>query len=219
MFIPNIYSISDTKVISEFILKNSFATIISVNDIKRPNGSHIPLELEIDIHGETALYGHVAKGNVIGSEIVSNPNVLCIFQGPHTYVSSGWYGHENVPTWNYMAVHIYGKADILNEDEKYISLQKLMQKYEKGRPNEQKIENYSSNTMRQLKGIVAFKIRIEEMQCVFKLSQNRNEADYRSVIHHLRLENNPLAHFISDEMEKLLIQKGRNLTTTTFTFF
>src|SRR5699024_6280016 len=117
--------------------------------------------------------------------------VLVIFQGPHAYISSTWYQHENVPTWNYQAIHVYGMPRILNDQELEEDLTALLEKYERHRSPAVLWENMSSETKKQIKGIVGFEIKIEEIQAAYKLSQNRNEVDYQQIIQQLKQENNP----------------------------
>ena len=62
--------------------------------------------------------------------------MLIIYQGAHAYVSSSWYEKENVPTWNYQAVHLYGEATVLNEQETIDGLKTLLTKYEQNRENQ-----------------------------------------------------------------------------------
>ena len=108
---------------------------------------------------------------------------LIIFQGPHAYISSSWYEEENVPTWNYQAVHVYGTASILKEEELKQDLTMLLQKYEKHRKNRVLWDKlYPQFLEKQLKGIVGFKIKVEEIQAAYKLSQNRNEEDYQNIV-------------------------------------
>src|SRR5690606_28043582 len=113
------------------------------------------------------------------------------FQGPHAYISSSWYEKENVPTWNYQAVHLYGAAKLMDEAELKADLAKLMQKYEQHREHPVLWETLSSEMLeKELKGIVGFKIHVTEVQAAFKMSQNRNETDYRNIIDHLKKEEN-----------------------------
>ncbi|GIN62462.1 hypothetical protein J27TS8_24550 [Robertmurraya siralis] len=79
--------------------------------------------------------GHFAYGNPQWRTFETCRNELVMFQGPHAYISSSSYQQENVSTWNYQAVHVYGKASILNEEELKQDLIKLLQKYEKYREN------------------------------------------------------------------------------------
>ncbi|MDA6365870.1 FMN-binding negative transcriptional regulator, partial [Escherichia coli] len=81
------------------------------------------------------LTGHMAYGNPQWRTFADSEDVLVMFQGPHAYISSSWYEEENVPTWNYQAVHVYGQASILSEEELKGDLAILLQKYEKHRKN------------------------------------------------------------------------------------
>lgn len=125
-----------------------------------------------------------------------------MYQGPHAYVSSTWYRSENVPTWNYQAVHVYGTATIMNEQELEEDLRLLLQKYERHRENAAVWERLSSQTKKQIKGIVGFKIKIEEVQAAYKLSQNRSDKDYHNIIDQLQKEENVHAHQVAKVMKK-----------------
>ena len=128
-------------------------------------------------------------------------NVLVMYQGPHAYISSSWYKSENVPTWNYQAVHIYGMASILSEQELEQDLTLLLQKYEQHRNNPALWENLSSQTKNQIKGIVGFKIKIQEVQAAYKLSQNRNEDDYQNIIDKLYEEKDLNSQQLAEVMK------------------
>ncbi len=137
------------------------------------------------MHGQEVIYGHVSKANSIWDSCIFNNKVLAIFNGPHGYVSSSWYNHDNVSTWNYIAVHIYGTINLIDEDELKYSIRKLVNKYESRVKNPEYFENMSEYTMKQINGIVGFKIRIEEIQAAYKLSQNRNHEDYQNIVREL----------------------------------
>ena len=130
-----------------------------------------------------------------------NENVLVIFQGPHAYISSSWYTHENVPTWNYQSVHVYGTASIMSEQELEKDLASLLQKYEHHRKDPVLWENLSPQTKKQIKGIVGFKINIQEVQAAYKLSQNRNDEDYHNIIDKLNDEEDVNSQQIAEVMK------------------
>lgn len=174
MYIPHYYKNENLTEIKDFLVHNSFGILVNQVDGK-PWASHIPLELDKDTDGKDILVGHIAKANPQGKVLDSSAEVLCIFNGPHAYVSSSWYKEEEVPTWNYIAVHVYGKLKILNEEEVMISLNKLVDKYEKHSKNPISLHDMSSKTLRQVKGIIGFQIEITDIQAAFKLSQTRVE--------------------------------------------
>ncbi len=184
MYIPYLYKNENQQEITQFLLKNSFGILVN-----RTNGklwaTHIPLELEQTNDGKSILFGHISKENPQWESFESDANVLAIFSGPHSYVSSSWYEKENVPTWNYIAVHVYGKIKIIEGEAVITSLKKLTDKYEAHSENPVRIENLSEKTMRQASGIVAFEIEIDTIEAVKKMSQNRNEKDYHNVISEL----------------------------------
>lgn len=201
MYIPKYYQVTDIDEIKEFVQKNSFGTIISTKKGK-PIATHLPLQLTKQ-GDDFYITGHMAYGNPQWRTLETNENCLVIFQGAHTYISSSWYEHENVPTWNYQAVHIYGTASILNEEELQQDLTMLLQKYEKHREHPVLWETLSPELLeKELKGIVGFKVKAEEIQASYKLSQNRNEQDYQNIIAKLYKEDNPLAHQVADAMKQ-----------------
>ena len=162
--------------------------------------THIPLELDKDSHGNDILVGHVAKANPQWKTFESQPEVLAIFNGPHAYISSSWYKEEEVPTWNYIAVHIKGRLEILAEEDVLDSLHKLVDRYEKDSEDPIRLKDLSPKTMRQVKGIVGFKIAIEEIHAAYKLSQGR-EADHPKIIEELRKRSSGMSDEVADAME------------------
>jgi transcriptional regulator len=202
MYIPKLFHNDDSAEIIEFIKQNSFAILINqVNN--RPWGTHIPLLLEEDEKGNQYLFGHISKANEQWKTLNSDQEVLAIFSGPNTYISSSWYNHENVPTWNYTAVHIYGKTTLLSDQELYFQLDKLMQKYEAKLSNPKELTKMPTDLIQnEMKGIVGFRIDITEFQAVEKLSQNRDEANHRSIVEELEKSSEFNALQIAKEMKK-----------------
>ncbi|NYF25992.1 FMN-binding negative transcriptional regulator [Sporosarcina sp. JAI121] len=202
MYIPKYFQVTNINEIIEFIERNSFATIVTTKKGK-PIASHLPLGLHK--HGEDYyLTGHMAYGNPQWRTFETCDDVLVIFQGPHGYISSSWYEHENVPTWNYQAVHVYGQASIVGEEELKQDLSELLEKYEKQRENPVLWDKLSPQLLEsQLKGIVGFKIKVQEVQAAYKLSQNRNEEDYHNIIEKLQEEENLNSHPLAEAMKKI----------------
>ncbi|TQS74982.1 FMN-binding negative transcriptional regulator [Ornithinibacillus gellani] len=201
MYIPSRFKVTDAAEIAGFIQENSFGTIITIEDGK-PIATHIPMQFH-QKHEASYITGHFAIANPQWKTMKNGKEkVLVIFQGPHAYISSTWYQHENVPTWNYQAIHVYGMPRILNDQELEEDLTALLEKYERHRSPAVLWENMSSETKKQIKGIVGFEIKIEEIQAAYKLSQNRNEVDYQQIIQQLKQENNPNAAQIAQQMEK-----------------
>src|ERR1700759_3690581 len=112
MYIPRRFEEKDTHTIHTFIRENSFAILLSIQD-GRPVGTHIPLQLETNEEGKDILVGHISRGNEQKHTLVDGAQILAIFPGPHAYISPRWYTEMRVPTWNYIAVHVYGTIRII----------------------------------------------------------------------------------------------------------
>src|SRR5699024_1486079 len=96
MYTPKNFSVTDKNEIIEFIEKNSFGTIVTI-DQGRPTATQLPFLL-YQVEDELCVTSHFAYANNQWKTLEESESVLVIFQGPHAYVSSSWYNHENVPT-------------------------------------------------------------------------------------------------------------------------
>ncbi|MCY8040391.1 FMN-binding negative transcriptional regulator [Bacillus paralicheniformis] len=203
MYIPKYFKVENVDEILDFVQKNSFGTIVTTEQGK-PIATHLPLGFNKK-GDDYYITGHVSFGNPQWRTFETCQDVLVMFQGPHAYISSSWYGHEDVPTWNYQAIHIYGQASILERDELIEELTIMMGKYEKHRENPILWDNLSPQLLeRQLKAIVGFKIKVEDIQAAYKLSQNRNDTDYMNIIDQLQNEGDPHEEQLAAVMKKRL---------------
>ena len=202
MYIPEYFRMEDEDELHNFIRQNSFAILVTIAEGK-PLASHIPVELEKDENGKFILRGHVAKNNPQSISIAEAKSALMIFQSAHSYVSSGWYAHLNVPTWNYTAVHVYGALRKMKDEELYNSLVQIVNRYETNEENPVKVEKMPIDFVSQmLKGVTGFELNIESIQGNFKLSQNRNAEDYKNIISHLEQSGESNSMKVADEMKK-----------------
>ncbi|HCY9684018.1 TPA: FMN-binding negative transcriptional regulator [Staphylococcus aureus] len=201
MYIPKFFQVNDFKEIEQFIQSNSFGMIVT-EDQGKPLATHLPLIFQKN-GDDYYISGHIAKGNPQWKTLNGNGNVLIIYQGAHAYVSSSWYEKENVPTWNYQAVHLYGKATVLNEQETIDGLKTLLTKYEQNRENPVLWDNLAENTQMQAKAIVGFKVKIKKIEAAYKMSQNRNEQDYNNIIKNLEDEHNSSSKAVADVMKEI----------------
>lgn len=200
MYIPSKYKNEDLSEVKDFIRSNSFAILINQLNGK-PWATHTPLELDKDGDGNDILIGHIARANPQWKAFEANPEVLCIFNGPHSYVSSSWYKEEEVPTWNYIAVHIYGSLTIMTESEVLTWLGGLVDHYEKDEKTPLSLKDLSPATLRQVKGVVGFRIKIKQIQAAYKLSQGREE-DHARIIKELQNKKDAGSQQVSHLMKK-----------------
>ena len=202
MYIPDIYVNKNRSEILRFIEENSFAILVNQSNGKI-NATHIPLFIEESNDNQLVLSGHISKLNPQCENFEENGNVLAIFSGAHSYISSSWYDYEEVPTWNYLAVHVEGKIEILNEEQKLLHLENLVNKYEKNSENPISTKSLSKKTINQANGILAFNIIVSNIDAVKKLSQNKSENNKKSIISHLEKSGNEGAKVIAEEMKKI----------------
>lgn len=202
MYIPRRYEEKDKEQLFAFIRENSFAILVSIKE-GIPIGSHIPLLLEKNEEGMSVLVGHISKGNEQKQTLQEGTTVLAIFSGPHSYISPTWYTQLNVPTWNYIAVHVYGKIRIMEGQQLWQALSRLVDYFEQSRPCPLKMEEIPEKILHDdFRGIVGFEIQIETMQAAYKLSQNRDAESYGQVIRQLEQASDENARKVAEEMKK-----------------
>ena len=148
------------------------------------------------------LLAHFAKANPQWETLTDQP-VLVIFNEPHAYISPTLYEKQlNVPTWNYVAVHAYGRATLITEEAQVFELlEKQMQAFEKeylmqwaALPQEYK------NAM--AKGIVAFRLDVTQLEGKEKLSQNKKVTERERIMHHLMESPDDAARQIGERMQQ-----------------
>ena len=200
MYIPELYKNENQDDIQNFIHQNGFGILVNQTDGKLW-ATHIPLLLE-EKNGKQILVGHLSRENPQAASIQTNNDVLAIFSGAHSYISSSWYDHENVPTWNYLAVHIYGKVQLHSLEETIDALKKLVNKYEAKSEKPIRVENLSKKTMLQAKGIVSFEIEISAIEAMKKLSQNRDDKNYKNIISKLENSDDFQSIEVAQEMKR-----------------
>jgi transcriptional regulator len=198
MYTPAYHKNENEIELLEFIKQNGFGILVSQVEGKLW-ATHLPLILTPD----KKLLGHISRGNKQWRELPNGEEVMVIFQGPHTYISSSWYDHENVPTWNYIAVHAYGKVRMLNEEELIDSLRQLTNKYEKDSVNPVSVDTMSKKFLHtEIRGTVGFEIAIERIEASYKLSQNRDEKNHANIISELEKRGDENSVSVANEMRK-----------------
>lgn len=179
MYIPKYFEITDKNEQYAFIAANGFGQLISTSN-DRPCSTHLPFLLSED---KTKLLAHLAIQN---SQVdnINGQQVLVTLQGAHDYISPSWYEGAGVPTWNYQAAHIYGVCQTFTDAEKleYV-VNKLTAKYEANMPSPWQ-PDYNP---KMLNAIIGIEISISEIQCKYKLSQNKSEQDQQQVINQLNV--------------------------------
>lgn len=203
MYIPKEFEIKDLGEIIDFLQQHSLGILI-VNDSEQQHSiTHLPFRVE-KVGDKIHLYAHLANQNPQLQSIENGKNCSIVFQGANTYISSSVYSHENVPTWNYQAVHINGHVTLMTTDELLKELDHLMGTHEEKRENPLKLSTINSELVQHnLKHITGIKIISKTIQAKYKLSQNRNKEDYQSIISDLENRKDSQAKLVAEAMKKL----------------
>ncbi len=182
MYLPKHYAVTDRQQLHDFIKGNGFGILFSGNG-PEPVASHLPFILDESAGEQGTLLSHMAGANRQWRH-ADGQQVLTVFQGPHTYVSPTWYQDpETVPTWNYVAVHVYGILKVVQDQERIQNiLARITDYYEASLPQPWQAEFTSEYAQQMVKRIVAFEIEIDKMQGKWKLNQNHPEERRRRVV-------------------------------------
>ncbi len=180
MYIPEHFRVHDHSALA-FMRANPFAILISSTD-DGPFATHLPVFVTA-AGDQLIISGHVAKANPHWRYLEQNPTCMTIFHGPHAYVSaSNYVTRENVPTWNYGAVHVYGNARSLTSPEDLQGiLHQLIGTFEPAFADQWATfsETYRE---RMLSHIVGVEIAVTRIEAKFKLSQNRTKEEQTNVM-------------------------------------
>jgi transcriptional regulator len=180
MYIPAHYKIEDAELTRQFISEYNFGLLLC-NGKSVPVATHLPFYMQ-EKGEELFLVTHLAKANPQAKALENGTQALVIFNGPHGYVSPSLYtSPQNVPTWNYMSVHVAGTAEVIGDENEmrplmHLTIQGAEKEFEK---------QYNSLAPEYLnamyKAIVFVRVKINGIETKFKLSQNKREQDIKRV--------------------------------------
>jgi len=201
MYIPKINLESDESEVIRFMQRFSFATIITSKN-NYPIATHLPFLIQKK-EDKVILTSHFALANPQWKDIENN-DVLVIFSEPHAYISASNYDTKlNVPTWNYISVHAYGKGKVINElNLTFDILEATINHFDQSYQSQWESLPLDYKT-KMAKGIVAFEVVVEDLQAKKKLSQNRSETEKEKIISHLAQSNDSNENRIAEYMRKL----------------
>jgi transcriptional regulator len=184
-----------------------FGTLISQAE-GAPFATHLPVLYRRE-QDQAILTGHWARPNAQWREI-EGQQVLFMFQGPHAYISPRWYADtpKQVPTWNYVAAHVYGKIRLVQEvGELERIVVSLADRFESGAPTPWRLADADPANRSRLKGIVGFELRSQNVQIKIKLNQNHPVANVEGVIAGLRATGSPEDAAVAELMQKELARR------------
>lgn len=186
MYIPSAFAETRSDVLARFIAQYSFGTLVTSDAPGGLCASHLPLLFHAgEGSGSATIFSHMAKANPQWKFLRPESDVLVIFTGPHTYISPRWYEEKvAVPTWNYTAVHAYGRPRLI-DDPKHVRqiLSQTVEKYEGTGSGAWRDSDLPEDFVAKMaSAVVAFAIDVTRIEGKFKLNQNRSAADRKGVI-------------------------------------
>jgi transcriptional regulator len=207
MYVPSHFAETDLPTLFDFIERHSFGLLISLDD-GVPVATHLPFLLDRNAGERGVLSAHVARQNPQWQQF-ADQQVLAVFHGPHAYVSPAWYAAEKVvPTWNYVAVHAYGRVELIEDlDETIALVRELTDRFERSRPDPWTFDPSAPFVRKMATQIVAFRIEIEHIEGKWKLNQNHPEERRRRVIDRLREQGGDDSEAIASLMAAMLAGK------------
>lgn len=204
MYIPPAHAETNADALFAFMEAHPFGVLVSQSAVGELVATHMPWVIHRDRGPRGVLEGHIARANTEhGAPMQSDTDTgdgsarwlraLVIMTGPDAYISPSWYPSKAehgkvVPTWNYVAVHVYG-AFRLTTDPSFLRrhLADLVARHEAHRPAPWSIDDAPADYVdRQLRAIVGIEFRVERIEGKWKMSQNRPAADIEGVTHGLR---------------------------------
>lgn len=200
MYAPKPFAVADRRALVAFIEREPFGILVSGVDGK-PFATHAPFMVWED--GEDLrLALHVAKANPHWRSI-ERQEVLAIFQGPHAMISAAWYEqpHDNVPTWDYAAVHCTGRARVADAAATARILHGLVERFEASWRMQQADAEYIA---RLQQAVVGIEIAVSSIEGAFKYSQNHTREDRRRVIDALSASSRAMDRAVAEEMRASL---------------
>ena len=186
MYVPAHFEESRTEALHDFIKHHPFGMLVT-HGTSGLDANHVPFEFNSQQGKMGVLSAHVARANPVWQDVSNGDEVLVVFRAADAYISPNWYPskhefHKQVPTWNYMVVHAYGRIAI-RDDERFVRsvVARLTRTHESSQPIPWKMGDSSKDFIdTMLKAIVGMEIEITRLVGKSKLSQNREVRDMRN---------------------------------------
>ncbi len=203
MYVPTHFQQTDHARLFDFMEQHSFALLVSQR-ADEPFATHLPILLDRTQGEFGTLIGHIARANPHHQAL---PGVsLCVFSGPHVYVTPTWYKATNVvPTWNYQAVHAYGTIEWIEDHRETVEVvQDYVSTYERSQPEPWSVAEGDAFVDKLAQSVVAFQFRITRLEGKWKLSQNQPRDRREKVIAALERRSDENSQAIARAMREIM---------------
>ncbi len=209
MYLPAQFEETDLQALHAGISQSPFGTLVTLSGTGL-EANHLPFELDAAQGSHGVLRCHVSRANAVWKAVTASSEALVIFQGPSAYVSPSLYAskpdtHQVVPTYNYVAIHAHGRV-LVHDDARWLHglVGRLTRRYENARETPWKISDAPPAFIEErLQQIVGLEIVISRIEGKWKMSQNREERDQRSVMAGLADSPDAADREVAAEMQRL----------------
>lgn len=193
---------TNQEVIVAFMKAHPFATLMGCAE-NIPVATQIPLLIS-STENKITVRGHFMRHTDHHKAFEKNSEALFLFQGPQCYVSASWYDERrHGSTWNYMTVQAHAKLEFYNDEQTIDFLRDLTHRFEDEQSKPELLEDMTTEYLQaNVKAIIGFEAVLRNVQATFKLSQNRNDESYKSIVIALETINKPQEQMIAAEMKK-----------------
>ena len=202
MYIPADFKMNDAAEIRAFVQAHPFGTLLT-NGKQVPQVTHLPMQLLTEDAENDSLNLHLSKANPHASGLENGESAIAVFVGTNGYISPRWYAaKDNVPTWNYTAVHAIGTLrKIENEEELMKLVDQLTIEHEAGAESPWRADWPVAKFRKMVKAIVGFELKVERWEGKKKVGQNRSAEDQASLKRNLENSGDPAYQFLAKQMK------------------
>lgn len=204
MYIPSQFDEKRSDMMHELMRAYPLGTLVTLG-ASGLNANHIPFEIDAG-HGEHGiLRAHIARANPLWKDYSMDAEALVVFQGAQCYISPSWYPTKQedgraVPTYNYMAVHAYGRLKVIDDVEWiHAQLKRLSDRHEAGQTHPWKMSDAPPGYIEKLlRAVVGIEIPISRLEGKWKVSQNQPAVNRAGVERGLREQGGDVALAMAD---------------------
>ncbi len=214
MYTPEAFEETRLPVLHDAIRRVSLATLVTTG-ASGVVANHLPVLLDAEAGPLGTLVGHLARANGQLRDLAAAGSALAIFLGPDGYVTPSWYPTKRatgkvVPTWNYVAVHAYGRVEVFDDPDRLLALvTRLTDSHEGTRGDPWHVSDAPESYIRSMLGaIVGLEMRIDRLEGKWKMSQNRSDADREGVVAGFAQDERPSARAVAHVMTETERSRG-----------
>ena len=196
------YVLTDIDEVKRLVRENPWATFVS-NTAAGLVASHYPVVLEETDDDTISVVSHVGRPDEKLHELGEH-EMLMIIQGPHGYISPGWYANDEfVPTWNHVTAHLYGVPQILSDSENFDVLDALVDHFEEQMPEPISLDLDEQQARRIAKGTVGIRFVVSRFDARLKLSQNKTPEVFDRIVAALEGDGPFASRTLAAEMKRV----------------